>query len=87
MVVVKVWSEMKEIERFEGAPIKGLSDKTKELICIGSCINSHASPKMTYSGRFEYIGNKVECGLIEMAYCCGYDYAKLRGDMSTVNLL
>jgi Ca2+ transporting ATPase len=47
-------------------------------MCIGSCVNSDANPRFDHNGKFEQIGNKTECALLEMALKFGYDYVKIR---------
>jgi hypothetical protein len=74
---------MKQIDRFDGGS-RELANLTRELICLGCCINSDANPRIDSTGKFEQIGNKTECALIELAYRYGYDYIKVRGDRSTV---
>lgn len=86
MTVTKLWAEQRQLDRFDGTS-RELSTATRELLCQGACINSDANPKMDSTGKFEQIGNKTECALIEMAYKYGYDYVKVRGDRTTVNSL
>lgn len=52
--------------------------KNTEMLCIGVCLNSNAHPKIESTGKFEQIGNKTECALLEMAYKMGYDFREIR---------
>lgn len=63
MTVTRLWSETKQVDRFDGGS-RELSNMTRELLCVGACVNSDANPKMDATGKFEQIGNKTECALI-----------------------
>ena len=42
------------------------------------CINSQARPQLIAGKRWEQIGNKTECALLELAFELGYDYQNYR---------
>lgn len=76
MTVTKLWSEGVVHENF-GKDIK-LSRPTIEMMCKGSALNSNANPQIGQDNKFEQIGNKTECALLEMAFKMGYDFRLLR---------
>jgi len=43
------------------------------------CVNSSARPQKTVGGKWEQIGNKTECALLELAFKLGYDYENYHG--------
>ena len=47
-------------------------------MCKGLAVNSNAHPKIDANKKFEQIGNKTECALLEMSFLMGYDFRKLR---------
>lgn len=58
---------------FNGFDKHTLSDGVNRKLCFGIAINSNANPKLR-GDKFEQIGNKTECALLEMAYKLGYDF-------------
>lgn len=44
----------------------------------GICMNSNANPKIKTNEKWEQIGNKTECALLEMVFKLGYDYRNVR---------
>ena len=51
------------------------------LLCLSVCNNINASPTLTVKGNNvinKQIGNKTDCGLLEMAFRMGYDYKQFR---------
>lgn len=56
---------------------KNIREATLALLCEGICINSNALPNITEK-KFEHLGNKTECALLEMAYNFGFNYNKYR---------
>lgn len=50
-----------------------------EMLAKGICMNSNANPRiMSNNEKWEQIGNKTECALLEMVYKLGYDYRNVR---------
>ena len=44
-----------------------------QLLCNGIALNSDATPVKNGS-KFEQIGNKTECALLELAFNLGFDF-------------
>lgn len=42
------------------------------------CVNSNAFPTIMDNGKFEQIGNKTECSLLELAFEFDYNYKNYR---------
>lgn len=63
--------------------VKDISRKTLELLCEGICLNSNAHPKIE-GNKFEHIGNKTECALLEMSFKFGFDFRKVRTNSDRV---
>ncbi|EGR29017.1 hypothetical protein IMG5_164760 [Ichthyophthirius multifiliis] len=51
------------------------------------CINSNAFPKISEIGKFEQIGNKTECALLQMAYEFGFDFNKYRPSENIIKII
>ncbi|KAL4435781.1 hypothetical protein ABPG74_015749 [Tetrahymena malaccensis] len=49
-----------------------------QLFSECACLNSSANPTKNSLGKFEQIGNKTECALLELADTLGYNYVKVR---------
>lgn len=78
MTVTKLWAEQKIIDKFNKED-KNLSENTRNLIAYNSALNSDANPIMNAKlKKFEQIGNKTECALIEMCHNMGYLHKKIR---------
>lgn len=50
------------------------------------CLNSNAHPKII-GEKFDQIGNKTECALLEMAYKYGYNYIDVRKKENVVKTI
>jgi len=50
----------------------------QQRFSVCCCLNSNAYPIIKEDGRFEMIGSKTECALLELAYKLGFDYRKIR---------
>ncbi len=57
------------------------ADKKSELpkffqqkFSFNCCLNSNAYPVISSDHRFQMVGSKTECALLEQAYKYGYDY-------------
>lgn len=51
------------------------------MLCRGVCTNSNAQPKIGQNNRFEQIGNKTECALLELSYKLGFDFRQVRKEV------
>ena len=76
MTVTKFWSEGTIIETFNKD--KKLSERTMTHICNCVAMNSNAQPKVKADNKFEQLGNKTECSLLEMIYKWGFDFRDIR---------
>lgn len=55
-------------------------------MCKGIAVNSNANPKVkTNNQKWEQIGNKTQCALLQMAFKFGYDYRNLRKQIQVVD--
>lgn len=57
---------------------KNFDKKFLDLLCEGLCVNSNAFPTIMDNGKFEQIGNKTECSLLELAFEFDYNYKNYR---------
>nr|CAI38970.1 PMCA20 [Paramecium tetraurelia] len=78
MTVTNLYVEDTDFSKLDPKAIK---NSTLELLCEGICLNSMAHPQIDESGKFEHIGNKTECALLEMCYKFGYDFRQIRQNM------
>ena len=76
MTVTKLWTLEYVFDRFDRDD-KAFTPKIKELLGYGLSLNSDAHP-IRKGNKFEQIGNKTECALLEMIYNLGYDYEQIR---------
>ncbi|CAD8082906.1 unnamed protein product [Paramecium sonneborni] len=58
--------------------IKNLEKQYLDLLAASNLYNSSAYPKKGYNGKFEQIGNKTECALIEFCDMLGYQLSSYR---------
>lgn len=56
-------------------------------MCRGVCLNSNADPIVSHTDKFEQIGNKTECALLEMAYNMGFNFKKIRAENKVYNFI
>lgn len=54
-----------------------MSENTLYHISNGVSLNSNANPKVK-NDKFEQLGNKTECSLLEMIYKWGFDFRDIR---------
>lgn len=80
MTVTKLWSEGGILESFSKGP--ALTQNTLTHIANNVALNSNAMPKIKGDDKFEQLGNKTECSLLEMAYKWGYDFRDIRKKLS-----
>ncbi|CAD8137228.1 unnamed protein product [Paramecium octaurelia] len=78
MTVTNLYIEDTDFNKLDPKAIKS---STLSLLCEGICLNSMAHPQIDENGRFEHIGNKTECALLELAYKFGYDFRQIRQNM------
>lgn len=83
MTVTNLFTEETVFEIIDKTKIR---PDTLELICEGICLNSNAFPKVE-SGKFEHIGNKTECALLEIAYKMGYNFENYRPNEKTLKTI
>lgn len=76
MTVTKLWAESTNLESFSKGP--ALSESTVFHIAHNIALNSNAMPKIKGDEKFEQLGNKTECSLLEMAYKWGFDFRDIR---------
>lgn len=76
MTVTKLWSEGTNLENFSSKD-RVLSENTLYHISNGVSLNSNANPKVK-NDKFEQLGNKTECSLLEMIYKWGFDFRDIR---------
>jgi Ca2+ transporting ATPase len=58
---------------------KKLSQQTQKRLCDAICFNTEANPKRSkIHGKFEQLGNKTECALIQLADQFGVNYEPYR---------
>jgi calcium-translocating P-type ATPase len=57
---------------------KATNEDNMKILCEGICLNSTACPTLIGQDKFEQLGNKTECALLELAYKKGFDYEKHR---------
>ena len=55
-----------------------MTQNTLNHIANNVALNSNAMPKVKGDDKFEQLGNKTECSLLEMAYKWGYDFRDIR---------
>lgn len=84
MTVTKLWSEGVVHDTFSKET--KLSKTTMEMMSKGIAVNSNAYPKIDSNHKFEQIGNKTECALLEMAYKLGFDFKKVREQVLVLNI-
>lgn len=78
MTVTKLWAEFKTLDKFTRED-STLTENTKYFLGLNASLNSDANPRLK-GGKFEQIGNKTECALIELSHNFGIDYKKIRKD-------
>ncbi|CAD8141668.1 unnamed protein product [Paramecium pentaurelia] len=78
MTVTNLYIEDTDFNKLDPKTIKS---STLSLLCEGICLNSMAHPQIDENGKFEHIGNKTECALLELAYKFGYDFRQIRQNM------
>ncbi|CAK88204.1 unnamed protein product (macronuclear) [Paramecium tetraurelia] len=78
MTVTNLYIEDTDFNKLDPQAIKS---STLSLLCEGICLNSIARPQIDQNGRFEHIGNKTECALLELAHKFGYDFRQIRQNM------
>ena len=71
MTVTNLYIEGMDFNKLDSKTIRA---STLSLLCEGICLNSTAHPLIDENGKFQHIGNKTECALLEMAYKFGYDF-------------
>ena len=77
MTVTKLWSEGNNLQNFSSKD-RVLSENTIYHISNGVSLNSNANPKVKKDEKFEQLGNKTECSLLEMIYKWGFDFRDIR---------
>lgn len=72
MTVVKLYftDSMFDFPYAQGMTLPKPTDVLADIICN----NSNANPVLLKNKKFDQLGNKTECALIELAYNLGYDY-------------
>lgn len=75
MTVTNIYAEEQDFNRIDAQTI---SQHTLEILCEGVALNSNAHPQIDEQGKFDQIGNKTECALLEMAYKFGFDFRSIR---------
>ena len=74
MEVLRVFTNNKVYEVADASIPKEFQSR----FSIGCSLNSTAYPLVSENGKFEMIGSKTECALLELAYKFGFDYRKIR---------
>ena len=72
MTVTKLWTLEHIFEKFDKED-KSITSAIKELLGYGCALNSDAHP-IRKGSKFEQIGNKTECALLEMTYNLGHNF-------------
>ena len=77
-----------EGQNFQGGmiPKEKISSANVNLFLESVCVNSDATPRTT-NGKFEHLGNKTECSLLELALKFGCDYNTFRPSEKLVRIL
>ena len=69
---MKLWSLEQIFDKFNNKDTK-IPESVKQLLCYGIALNTDATP-VKIGSKFEQIGNKTECALLELAFNLGYDF-------------
>lgn len=85
MTVTRFWTEGKVLDTFDKNT--KLNRNNLEMIGKGICMNSNANPKIKVSDKWEQIGNKTECALLEMVSKLGYDFRTVRKQIQVNRVL
>lgn len=83
MTVTKLWTLEFVFDKFDKDD-KAITSNVKELLGYGLALNSDANP-VRKGSKFEQIGNKTQCALLEMAYYLGYNYEEIRREVKSIN--
>lgn len=85
MTVTRFWTEGKVLDTFDKNT--KLNRNNLEMLGKGICMNSNANPKIKLSDKWEQIGNKTECALLEMVSKLGYDFRTVRKQIQVILML
>ena len=72
MTVTRLWTLEHVFDSFSKDD-KAMTPQLKEILGYGVSLNSDAKPVLK-GNRFDQIGNKTECALLEMIYNLGYNF-------------
>lgn len=84
MTVTKLWAQQQFFDKFDEKD-KSLPESIKSILSYGISLNSDAHP-IKKEGKFEQIGNKTQCALLEMIYKWGYHYDEIRKEVKRINI-
>lgn len=75
MQVIKIFANNRLYEtRYD----KEVPPEFKQRFSKNVCLNSNAYPAVDKFGRFDPMGSKTECALLECAFKFGFDFRKVR---------